>query len=243
MRFARLQKNFETLARTDPYWTVLSDPSKREREWDPEEFFQSGEDVIRSLEERLAPHHLRTRGQRALDFGCGVGRLTFPLSRRFDHAIGVDLSATMLEEARRNKGRGNSCEFILNTEDSLSFLEPRSLDFAYSDIVFQHMAPSSAKRYFLEIAEALKPGGSFAFQLPSHPLYKRRIGKRRLFYRLKALRQFLGGKKAYFEMNAIPLYQLINYIETNAHLRLVTLWDYPVAGPYWQSYLYVFKKR
>ena len=38
---------------------------------------------------------------RALDFGCGVGRLTRALGDRFDAVVGVDISAGMVEQARR----------------------------------------------------------------------------------------------------------------------------------------------
>lgn len=241
MNLSRLQQNFETLAAEDPLWTVLSDSSKKGGKWDIEEFYQTGEDTIHSLEERLAHHGIRLNGQRALDFGCGVGRLTFPLSRRFEQATGVDISKSMLEVARENSGRGKSCQFILNTQNTLRFLDSESLDFAYSDIVFQHIAPKFSKRYFAEIARSLKPDGAFAFQLPSH-FIQGSLLRKKLGYRWKGLAQLFGIGEAYFEMNAIHMSQLIEYMERNLGLKLVTLWDYPAAGPKWQSYLYVFKK-
>ncbi|EDY81148.1 Methyltransferase domain family [Verrucomicrobiia bacterium DG1235] len=241
MRLSRLQKNFESLAAEDPLWTVLSDKSKKGGKWDPEEFYQSGEDCIRGLQERLAQIDISLAGATALDFGCGVGRLTFPLSRRFEKAIGVDISKSMIDAANQNANRGKNCQFILNTENTLSFLSPESLDFAYSDIVFQHIAPRYSKRYFIEIAKALKPSGIFAFQLPSHLIHGNPL-KKRLGYTLKAIAQKLGIGQAYFEMNAIPSTQLIPFMEQRAGLKLLTHWDYPAAGPNWQSYLYIFQK-
>jgi len=242
LNLSRLQKNFETLASEDPLWTVLSDNSKKGGKWDPEEFFQSGEDAVRGLQEELARRNIKMGGKRALDFGCGVGRLTFPLSRRFDVAIGIDISESMIAEANKNKHRGKTSKFILNTENSISFLESNTLDFAYSDIVFQHIRPRYSKTYFKEIARALRPGGAFVFQLPSHLKNGSRIRKR-LSYRLKALSQLIGIGDAYFEMNAIPREKLVRYIERNTQLEHVAHWDHPVAGPSWQSYLYLFQKR
>jgi len=242
VRLSRLQKNFEILAADDPLWTVLSDNSKRGGKWDPEEFYQSGEDAIRGLEERLATFSISLRGDTALDFGCGVGRLTFPLSRRFDIAIGVDISRSMIDAAESNSGRGEICRFILNTVNRLTFLESESIDFAYSDIVFQHIAPRYSKKYFLEIARSLKQGGTFVFQLPSHRVQGGGLRKR-LQYNLKAIAQVFGYGEAYFEMNAIPRERLVRFIESHTDLSLVTLWDYPVAGSQWKSYLYVFKKQ
>ena len=41
----------------------------------------------------------------ALDYGCGVGRLTLPLAERCEHVYGVDVSPSMLREAARNAAR------------------------------------------------------------------------------------------------------------------------------------------
>lgn len=242
MNLSRLQKNFESLAAEDPLWTVLSDKSKKGGKWDPEEFYRSGEDCVRGLEERLAQIGIRLSGASALDFGCGVGRLTFPLSQRFAKTIGVDISQSMIAAAEQNAGRGKNCQFVLNTENALSFLTPESLDLAYSDIVFQHIAPRYSKGYFLEIAKALKPGGTFAFQLPSHLIHGSPFRKR-LSYTRKAISQKLGFGQAYFEMNAIPREELVSFIENKAGLKHIIDWDYPAAGPNWQSYLYVFQRR
>lgn len=242
MNLSRLQKNFESLAAEDPLWTVLSDKSKKGGKWDPEEFYQSGEDCLRGLQERLARNDIPMSGNTALDFGCGVGRLTFPLSRRFPQTIGVDISKSMIASAKQNSHRGNNCQFILNTGENLSILNSNSIDFAYSDIVFQHIDPHYSKRYFLEIARTLKPGATFAFQLPSHRLKGSPLRKR-FSYTLKALSQKFGFGKAYFEMNAIPRQELITFMETQAQLKLTKSWDYPVAGPEWKSYLYAFQKQ
>lgn len=249
MNLARLQKNFETLAADDPLWTVLSDNAKRGGKWDPEEFYQTGEAEILDIEKRLAVLGIPLQGETALDFGCGVGRLSFALSRRFDSCIGIDIAPSMIDFAQQNAGRGNVCTFILNTESNLNCLHETSLDFAYSDIVFQHIPPRYAKQYFIEIANRLKPGGHFVFQLPSHlnphapqnqkPL---RLLRKRFHYALKGFAQTLGFGDAYFEMNAIPRPKLISYIERHTSLRLLSLWDHPGAGDSWISYLYVFKK-
>jgi len=111
------------------------------------------------------------------------------------------------------------------------------------------MAPRYAKRYLKEFARILSPGGALAFQLPSHlnPAAKEnqrplRLPRKRLHYLLKGLAQALGCGKAYFEMNAIPAPRLIRFMQRNAALQLLSLWDYPAAGPSWKSYLYLFQK-
>src|SRR5437763_11839663 len=43
----------------------------------------------------------------ALDFGCGVGRLSLPLAERCEHVYGVDLSADVLRKADNSAKRMN----------------------------------------------------------------------------------------------------------------------------------------
>jgi hypothetical protein len=68
---ARLKKNWETLARLDPMWAILSDPSKKGRQWDPVAFFQSGEAEINSLLGEIKALGFPLLRGTALDFGCG----------------------------------------------------------------------------------------------------------------------------------------------------------------------------
>jgi trans-aconitate methyltransferase len=77
----------------------------------------------------------------ALDYGCGVGRLTRPLSERFQQVIGVDISSAMLEEARRNLADRPNVSYELASSQS-----NRPVDFVLSKIVFQHIPPRAALR-------------------------------------------------------------------------------------------------
>jgi len=49
----------------------------------------------------IAAHAFPLRRGRALDFGCGVGRLTQALCRYFDECDGVDIAPSMIELARK----------------------------------------------------------------------------------------------------------------------------------------------
>lgn len=51
--------------------------------------------------------HLPTRADRALDLGCGTGAHTELLAERCAEVRAVDLSAPMIERARRHRPRGN----------------------------------------------------------------------------------------------------------------------------------------
>src|SRR5439155_26315198 len=84
---------WERYARERPEFAVLTDGTTGSA------FFASGE---RAVEERL--HVVRalgyTVGPRALDLGCGMGRLSLALALHFQEVIGVDHSRTMIGLAR-----------------------------------------------------------------------------------------------------------------------------------------------
>jgi SAM-dependent methyltransferase len=111
-------------------------------------------------------------GARALEIGCGVGRLLRPLSERVDKAFGVDISAEMIERARKALAdRGNIEVFV--TSGWLDPFADASLDFVYSFIVFQHIPTKKAvARYIGEAARVLKGQGVFRFQVDGRPRSK-----------------------------------------------------------------------
>ena len=51
MRLSRLQRHWDEFGRRDPYWAILTDPSKKGTRWDIDEFFKTGE---REIEDVLA---------------------------------------------------------------------------------------------------------------------------------------------------------------------------------------------
>lgn len=161
-----LQKNWEELAQTDPMWAICADPEKRNRRWTREEFFATG---VREIEKVLG--HLRSLGVQldsdapVLDFGCGVGRLTRALSSHFHRCWGVDISATMIANAREFNGDCANCTFWLNETDNLKRFSDGYFGFIYTSIVLQHIEPRFVKAYLGEFVRVLKPGGVLVFQI------------------------------------------------------------------------------
>jgi SAM-dependent methyltransferase len=160
---------WEAQARADPLWAVLSETEKRERAWSVNEFLQTGEDqVARALDRfleaggRLPDHEL------ALDFGCGVGRLTQALGRRFQRVIGVDVSETMVAVAKRLAAPGTDVQYVINQQPDLSFVDDGAVSLVFSMITLQHMPTPVALGYLREFLRVVKPGGGLIFQVPSH---------------------------------------------------------------------------
>lgn len=166
-----LQRNFESWARTDPLYAVLSWKGKANGAWDVDEFFATGvsevDDVMAHVE---GLGHPRLRG-RALDFGCGVGRLSIALAGHFEEVVGIDISESMVNRARsfaQARGAGDRCQFVVNPSDDLSILPDRGFDFVYSSIVLQHIPPALSINYIIEFMRVVREGGLVVFQLPSH---------------------------------------------------------------------------
>lgn len=166
--FTSLQNVWDTLAKEDPLWAILSVPEKRGRKWTPEDFFRSGQAEVDATLGRILTSGYPLSSGAALDFGCGVGRLTQPLADYFERVVGVDISPTMLELARSFNRRGSRVEYILNAVDNLRIFEDRAFDLVYSQIVLQHMPHAYAIAYIREFFRIARPGGFIMFQVPSH---------------------------------------------------------------------------
>ena len=176
---------WEEMAREDPYWAVLAFPGQKYGGWDPERFFATGEREIAAVMSRAERLSHPRRRERALDFGCGLGRLTRSLSQRFDTAIGVDISETMLERARRLNADFPGCEFRANIRPDLRDFPDQSFDLVYSGRVLQHLpGQDDIERFLGEFVRIVRNDGLIAFQLPHALALPLRLQPRRNLYRL-----------------------------------------------------------
>lgn len=96
--------------------------------------------------------------QRVLDVGCGTGRGTARLKRRFKHAdvLALDLSLPMLRAARRNAGWLKPFARVAGDAAQLPVAD-RSIDVLYSNLCIQWC--DAPRTVFREFARVLKPGG------------------------------------------------------------------------------------
>jgi trans-aconitate methyltransferase len=201
-----LQRNWEGLAQTDPLWAICSDPEKRNRKWNREEFFATGKREVKVVLDCAAEAGLTiNRELPALDFGCGVGRLTQALAEHFPECWGVDISPTMINMAREGGQSLPQCRFLVNESDRLEALQDSYFGFIYSSIVLQHIAEKYSRLYIAELVRVLKPGGTLVFQLPDS-LHAGPVRKLRAKLAVRSrMRTFLGGGRPFnMEMHCIP---------------------------------------
>ena len=248
MRLSRTKKHWNAFARTDPLWAVLTDAGKRGNQWTPEEFFQTGVDSVDAEIKGVQLQYPGLRLGRALDFGCGVGRLSQALARHFAKVTGVDISADMLKLAAQYNRHGDRVEYVLNTRDDLRQFPDNSFDFVYSIITLQHMEPVYARRYIAEFVRVAAPGGVILFQVPAVTV--REVPKPRPFTLwpdtlLKRLYRDLREKLRNYpvmEMHSIPR-QDVEAILTGAGAKVINSYRYDAAGDRLHSWGYLAVKR
>ncbi|HEX6200041.1 MAG TPA: class I SAM-dependent methyltransferase [Thermoanaerobaculia bacterium] len=245
---AWVRENWDRFGREDPFWAVLTDPAKKGGGWDPEEFFATGRAEVAALLESVG--HLLPGRARALDFGCGPGRLTQALAERFERVDGVDVAPSMVELARRLDRSGERAVYHLNPAPDLALFADGAFDLAYSNITLQHVPPRLAEGYLAELVRVLRPGGVLVFQLPAGrtggadgllPRLRRALRRSapRALHRL--WRRVTARGEPFLDMNAIPRERVVALVE-EAGGRVEAAQPDDAPGPGWVSYRYTVVK-
>ncbi|MGB9605922.1 MAG: class I SAM-dependent methyltransferase, partial [Bryobacteraceae bacterium] len=163
----RMREDWNRRAREDAKYYVAFG----RRGQDDEEFFASGLELAQGLErelKRLPPGNPRAR--RALEIGCGLGRLMLPMARSFGEIHGVDVSDEMVRMAREKLAHIPHAHVHLTGGADLAAFADESFDFVYSYAVFQHIPSREVVfSYLREAHRVLKPGGIFRFQVNGLP--------------------------------------------------------------------------
>lgn len=156
-------KAWEKFGRESPYYGVLAEERFNSANISEhrDDFFESGRAFVVALLGRYESHFGPLPRGRALDHGCGVGRLTLPLAKEFASVVGLDVSPSMLAEAGENArrlGAGN-VEFAL-ADDGLSNASGE-FDFVNSYITLQHIPVRRGLPIIARLVDKVRPGGGF----------------------------------------------------------------------------------
>jgi SAM-dependent methyltransferase len=165
-RLKRFARDWNTLGKRNPYGAILTGTAGELPQWTAEEFFETGRvDAARFMGDlaRIAP---TVRRGRALDFGCGVGRVTRALADHFQAVVGVDVASTMVSRARLLNQSYRNCRFVVARGAHLREFDAGHFDVIYSRLVLQHIPPALVRRYIPEFIRVLAPGGVLMFQMP-----------------------------------------------------------------------------
>jgi SAM-dependent methyltransferase len=166
----RHQRDWDDLAVLDPLWAIASRPGSRHGRWDDDEFMASGRRKVAAIMRPLHGLDAPIDRRRALDFGCGVGRLTLPLADHFEQAVGIDVAPSMVAQARARAvaaGQAN-VRFVVDDGADLVALGEDRFDLVFSALVLQHL-PSrcDVERCVGGLARLVAPGGALMAQMPA----------------------------------------------------------------------------
>lgn len=235
---------WEKLGADDPYWAVLTNPNKKGGKWKRNEFFNTGKKEIENVLAKLSKLGIKLDRSVALDFGCGVGRLSRALASEFREVVAVDISSSMLEEAKKANKDINNIKFIQNTHEHLEIISNESCDFIYSNIVLQHMPKNKQTLYIREFCRVLSSGGIMAIQTPS--MFNLRSWKGWVYLTtgnnfLNVIRKIKHGPLGVMELHALPKSKVLETLNQEG-MDIIHVERYDSAGAAFESYMYFAKK-
>jgi len=172
---AKNEKAWEDWGKVDPLWAVVTRSGKEYGHWDIAEFFRTGREGIDSLMAEGAAYGVPTRVGNALDFGCGVGRLTRALGAHVDSVLGLDVSNAMIDRAVELNVEQPRIAFSVHRDSDLHGIGDDSLAVVCSLLVLQHI-PSVPliENYLREFVRVLSPGGFMFVNLPTRVVEERK---------------------------------------------------------------------
>lgn len=178
--------DWEKFGKKEPYyWVTTMDKYQDDQLTEDRlaQFFSEGHGyaikLIEIIRKHMDPSFFPTR---VFDFGCGVGRITIPLARIAQRVVGMDISDSMLTEARKNATRkGFSNLSFVKGDDRLSRLDG-TFNFIHSIYVFQHIPWSRGRVILQQLLQRLDDKGVISLQfLISNTLSRHQ----RLRYKMK----------------------------------------------------------
>jgi SAM-dependent methyltransferase len=154
--------DWNEIAKTEPYWKVLShEEFKSPTEDALARFFLTGEHDVGYTATIFEKHFGDFSPNSALDFGCGVGRLTCAMQKYAKRIVGVDIAETMRTISSANmKKRG-----IIDFEILAEIPTEEHFDWVNSVIVLQHIPPIRGYKLIEKLWDVVCPGGYFSIQL------------------------------------------------------------------------------
>ena len=164
--------------------------------------------------ERLVLGDLRA-GARILDVCCGTGQFAAALGAREFDVVGVDGSEEMLRYARRN---APGASFVC--ADAREFDVGTGFDLALStfDSLNHVMELEGLERVFARVHDALRPGGSFAFDLNTAETFQAKW----------------NGTSAEVRDDRVLVQRFSHEVETNLAEFHLTLFTRIPDSPHWQ---------
>jgi hypothetical protein len=174
--WAHVARTWENLGKAEPYWSVLTGPKWKASELQQiqnfDQFYATGKPFQERLDRWLARSGMALPATATCaEYGCGVGRCTIWLAKRYARVVAFDISEPHIRLAQeRAKAEGlHNIEFVhVKSERDLNKLE--MIDIFCSTIVLQHNPPPLILSILRYAFDGVRPGGFAFFQVPTYGL-------------------------------------------------------------------------
>ncbi len=234
---SHVQAAWETLGREQPHWSVLTNPKFLPDNIDANVggFYDTGESSVQILEKAAARAAKDLPANwTCFELGCGVGRVTSFLARRFKHVVAADISYPHLQIASEylsSKGARNVAFLQIKSLETLERLEP--FDAFYSIIVLQHNPPPLIYRMLQLILSKVRVGGCVYFQTP--------VAQHNYRFSIDEYLAKVENGEGGMEMHVLPQVHLFRLLDENG-FRILDLQRDNWPGPGFHS-VTVFAER
>jgi len=168
---AKIREAWTHLGILRPHFSVLTNdkylPENLHESID--DFWSSGEVEANQMIKILERHGCGGyRDKQCVEYGCGVGRVTMALARKFKRVDAYDISPGHLQRAQLRAQETGVRNVVLHQCSSNMLAKLQECDFFYSRIVFQHNPPPVIIELTRQALASLRPGGVAVFQVPTH---------------------------------------------------------------------------
>ena len=218
----RVQREWRKLGENDPYWSVLSNEAFRNNKMSEQvrkQFLATGLESADLIERFEARSQVNPQRGICFELGCGVGRVTYYLSKKFKTVIAADISPGNIELCKQNlESLGvKNVEYLLISDLSAYEAIP-PFDFLYSIIVLQHNTPPVQRFIIDRLATKIRPGGRCLFQtaawLPDYSF---------------SVMRYLASPEEVFELHAIPMPIVLRVLQARG-IHLLEVSPDPLTG-------------
>lgn len=212
--YEKISNTWTKLGQLEPHWSVITNEKFKKQNLNQNhlEFNLSGthsaERIIAAME-RMGLNRKFWFDKSLVELGCGVGRVTIPLSSTFGRIKAIDISKPhleILEEEISSKQITNIDLIQLNQLNVIQKLDP--IDFFYSEITLQHNSPPIQRELLENMLKKIKKKGYFYFQIPTYiPNYEFNLEK------------YLKIENEKMEMHMLPMNQIFEIVyESNCRI-------------------------
>jgi SAM-dependent methyltransferase len=239
--WAHVSRVWNGLGETELYYSVLTSPNFRTAEIQQpdriESFYATGSNDMGYFDAFLQRNSaILPSATVVAEFGCGVGRVTRLLARRFSKVLAFDVSASHLRAAqeRIRSEHINNVEFVMLAEPS-DLDRLKDIDLFFSLMVLQHNPPPIIADILEHACRGLNPDGIAFFQVPIYALN----------YTFIAEDYFEESyKKTEMEMHFIPQIEIFKIFQKLDIVPLEVLQD-GLVGNYdrWISNTFLVRKE